>query len=116
MQFPFQESKSALEQALNLSPALLHVYTGLGVFLLLSLLRGSWRAMKPLAGVILAACAGELWDLCEDIRRLGYWRWADSIRDVAATVTLPLLIHAAAHGWSRLLSAADRKTQLKPLR
>lgn len=108
--FPFHEAKQILEVSLRLPPEALHVYVGLSAFLLLSLLRGSWKRTTPFAGVVLIALGAELWDFFEDLGRLGYWRWSESVQDFALTVLLPLTAHALGrHYADRSLRAELRR-------
>ncbi|HEX8127084.1 MAG TPA: hypothetical protein VF548_16030 [Allosphingosinicella sp.] len=63
---PFQQAKMALVHLLGLPKDALHIYVGLAVFLTAAALSrkppGSW---VPIGAVVVAALAGEIWDLIE---------------------------------------------------
>ena len=65
----FQQAKIAIAAALGLPKDALHIYVGMIVFLLAAaLLRRPLRDWRPLAAVLLAALAGEAWDLFDTWR------------------------------------------------
>lgn len=65
---PLQAVKLWLVQNVGLAKDALHVYVGLGLFLGCALaFRWNLRSWKPLAIVLLAALAGEAWDLRDSL-------------------------------------------------
>jgi len=93
----YQAAKLVLESTLGLSRDALHVHVGLAVFIVAALiLRKPPHSSIPLAAVFLAAVMGEGLDMRDDLRSLGYWRWKDSVGDVANTVFWPLVLWALA--------------------
>jgi hypothetical protein len=70
----FQESKLALMSAVGLGRDALHIYVGLSVMLIAAaLFRLPLRDWRPWTAALLAALAGEAWDLIDTApgRRLG---------------------------------------------
>lgn len=79
---PFQHAKIWLTQLMGLPKDALHIYVGLAVFLLAAVLsRKPIRSWLPFTAVVLAALAGELWDVIDTYRagqRIQWWRnWHD---------------------------------------
>jgi hypothetical protein len=79
---PFQHAKLALVAFAGLPKDALHIYVGLTVFLgAAALLRRPLSSLLPLAAVLLAALAGELWDVIDTWnahRDVAWWRnWHD---------------------------------------
>ena len=93
----FQAIKLAIVSVIGLSKDALHIYVGLTVYLLATLaLRHRARTLWPVLLVFLIACMGEVVDMRDDIRSLGYWRWPASLHDVVNTVFWPLVLFAFA--------------------
>ena len=62
----FQQAKVAVAAALGLPKDALHIYVGLFVFLVAAaLFRRPLSSWLPLVAVLVAALAGELWDLID---------------------------------------------------
>ena len=99
----FQSAKLGLMGLLGLSRDALHVHIGLAVMLLVAVLfRLPLRDWRPLAAAVLAALAGELWDLVD---HLGVGRspdWGGNGHDVANTLFWPVLLFLLAR-YTRLL-------------
>jgi hypothetical protein len=86
----FQTVKLALVSVTGLSKDCLHVYVGLGVYLLVVLLvRTRFRSLVPWLGVLSVALLGEALDMKDDISSLGYWRWSASLHDIINTIFWP---------------------------
>jgi hypothetical protein len=93
----YQAAKLVLESTLGLSRDALHVHVGLAVFVVAALvLRKPLHSPIPLAAAFLAAVMGEALDMSDDLRSLGYWRWKESVGDVANTLFWPLALWALA--------------------
>ncbi len=89
-----QAVKLTIVAATGLSKDALHIYVGLTVYLISSLaLRKNTRAYIPILIVVLVACAGEVLDMRDDIRSLGYWRWGASMHDVINTSFWPCVLY-----------------------
>jgi len=89
-----QAAKLAIVSATGLSKDALHIYVGLTVYLVSALaLRKHARAYFPVLIVMLIACAGELLDMRDDTRSLGYWRWGASLHDVVNTSFWPCVLY-----------------------
>jgi uncharacterized membrane protein YjdF len=99
----FQLAKLWLGGTLGMSKDALHISVGLVLFLLAAaLLRRPLRDWRPLAVVLVAALAGEAWDLIETWRAGHRLRWDRSGQDVWITLLWPVLLFALAR-WTRLL-------------
>ena len=100
----FQQLKLALGHAVGLPKDALHIYVGLAVFLAAAALfrrpLGSWL---PIAAVIAAALAGELWDLLDTLSDGARLRWDLSWHDIWNTCFWPFLLFLLAR-YTRLLS------------
>ncbi len=71
----------------------MHVYVGLAVFLAAAIaFRRPLSSFLPVAVVIGTAVAGEMLDMRDDLRSLGYWRWQASAHDIINTGVWPLVI------------------------
>ncbi|HEY1371187.1 MAG TPA: hypothetical protein VGH50_01855 [Candidatus Binatia bacterium] len=87
---PVETIKLAIVAATGLSKDTLHVYVGLATFVLAALiLRKQARSIVPWLFVLAIAVLGEVVDMHEDLRILGYWRWLDSVHDIVNTLFWP---------------------------
>jgi len=103
-----QSAKLTVMAFTGLSKDALHVYVGLCVFLLAAaLVKGSIRSPLPWLLVALAACAGEVADMVDDIRVFGHWRWGASLHDVLNTLAWPTVLLLLAR-FTRLFARAGR--------
>lgn len=88
-----QQAKLALLAFSGLDRDALHIYGGMGVFLLVLALgpraRGSWRPLLAVLGVALVV---ELLDLRDDLASLGYWRWQANLHDLLNTACCPAVL------------------------
>ena len=99
----FQLGKLWLVDMLAMSKDALHVFVGMAVFLLAAaLLRRPLRDWRPLLVVLLAALAGEAWDLLETWQAGQALRWGRSGHDVFITSFWPAILFGLAR-WTRLL-------------
>ena len=100
----FQQAKIWLADWAGLPKDALHIYVGLTVFLLAAaLLRRPLSDWRPLAAVLLAALAGEAWDLIDTKRAGAAPAWARSWHDVWNTCFWPAVLFLLAR-YTRLLS------------
>ena len=87
----------------GLSKDALHVYLGIGVWLLAAaLFRRSITNLRPWLAVLLVACVVEGFDAFDDWVQLGRWRWRASLHDVANTLFWPTVLAVLAR-YTRLL-------------
>lgn len=99
----WQSAKIALVEATNLSKDALHIYVGLGIMLLaVILLRKSLRDWQPLAAVLLAALAGEIWDVVDTFAHGGTPSWDANWKDIWNTMFWPTVLFCLAR-FTRLL-------------
>jgi hypothetical protein len=93
----FQSSKLWLVETLGLPKDALHIYVGLILFLgTAALFRRPLRSPLPILVVILAALAGELWDII-DTRAAGREIfWARNWHDVWNTSFWPMVLYLLA--------------------
>jgi len=112
MQFSaYQMFKYVVVWATGLAMDALHIYVGLAVlFGAAALLRRPLGSWLPWLAVVLAACAGEVLDVRDDMRVLGYWQWQASVHDIWNTLFWPttLVIMARTGVLSRLIAGARR--------
>jgi hypothetical protein len=88
-----QALKLTLVQNVGLSKDALHIYIGLFVFVIASVVQvGKKASAYPLFWVAVAAVSGELLDMRDDLRTLGYWRWSASLHDFLNTTFWPLVL------------------------
>ena len=81
----------------------LHIYVGLGVWLLAAaLFRRSITTWRPWLAVLVVACGIEAFDAFDDWVRLGRWRWRASLHDVINTMFWPTVLALLAR-YTRLL-------------
>lgn len=100
----FQQAKIALGQWLGLPKDALHIYVGLAVFLLAAaLLRRPLGSRVPIAAVVAAALAGEIWDLLDTHAAGARPHWDRNWHDVWNTCFWPALLFLLAR-YTRLLS------------
>jgi hypothetical protein len=89
----FQSAKLELASTLGLSKDALHIYVGLGIFFLATILsRRRFESPIPRLLVVLAAVLGELWDRHDDIETVGRWHWWASFHDLWNTLFWPTVI------------------------
>ncbi len=90
---PFQSAKIMLSEATNLGKDALHIYVGLGVMLLVAIaFNRSLRDWQPLAAVLLAALAGEIWDVIDTFSHGGTPKWNANWKDVWNTMFWPTVL------------------------
>jgi hypothetical protein len=100
-----QSIKLAIITHTGLSKDALHVYVGLSIYLLVALfVKKSMRSLLPVAAVAAVACAGEVVDMIDDIRSLGYWRWGASVHDIGNTLVWPVVLFLLAR-YTRLIGS-----------
>jgi hypothetical protein len=103
-----QSIKLAIVAHTGLSKDALHIYVGLSVYVLVALfVKKSMRSLLPVAAVAVLACAGELVDIIDDVRSLGYWRWEASLHDIANTLAWPVVLCLLAR-YTRLIGTKER--------
>jgi len=77
----------------GLSKDALHIYVGLGVWLLAAaLFRRSITSLRPWLAVFVVACVIEGFDAFDDWVQLGRWRWKASLHDVVNTLFWPTVL------------------------
>ena len=100
---PFQTAKLVVADTIGLSKDALHVYVGLGAFLLTALiLRVPLRDWRPLTVAFLVALSGEIWDLIEWANRGNALQWDSSWHDLWNTMFWPTMLFVLAR-WTQLL-------------
>ncbi len=88
-----QSTKLALMEATNLSKDALHVYVGLGVMLLVVILfKKSLRDWRPITAVLIAAVAGEIWDVIDTWGHGGKPRFDANWKDIWNTSFWPAVL------------------------
>lgn len=98
-----QSAKIALMEATHLSKDALHVYVGLGVMLLVVIVfRKSLRDWQPIAAVLLAALAGEIWDVIDTFSHGGKPRFEANWKDIWNTSFWPTILFLLAR-FTRIL-------------
>jgi hypothetical protein len=101
---PFQQAKIALVGLLGLPKDALHIYVGLAVFLAAAaLLRRPLGSWVPIAAVVAAALAGEIWDLLDTRGAGARIHWDRNWHDVWNTCFWPAMLFLLAR-YTRLLS------------
>jgi hypothetical protein len=87
----------------GLSKDALHLYVGLGVWLLAAaVFRRSITSLGPWLAVLLVACSIEAFDAFDDWVDLGHWRYRASLHDIANTMFWPTVLALLAR-YTRLL-------------
>lgn len=77
----------------GLSKDALHIYVGLGVWLLAAtLMRRSIGTLRPWLAVLVVALGIEAFDAFDDWVQLGRWRWKASLHDVVNTLFWPTVL------------------------
>ena len=117
-----QAIKTTISLATGLSRDALHIYFGLGVFLLsAAALRKSLRSYLPWLAVWAAALFGELLDMRDDFAFYGYWRWDAGMHDVLNTLFWPSVLMLLArhslffHAEATTMAASSRRSRLQAL-
>ena len=88
-----QEIKTQIGQITGLTDTALHMCVGLAILLAaFSYLKKPFRLIVPWSIILTVAVVGEFIDMQGDFIRLGYWRWDESLGDVANTIFLPTVI------------------------
>jgi cell shape-determining protein MreD len=99
----FQIAKLELVAALGLAKDALHVYVGLAVFLLAAIIsRRPLKSFVPIGAVLLAALAGEAWDMLDTAKAGQRLRWDKSWHDFWNTAFWPFVLFLLAR-YTRLL-------------
>jgi hypothetical protein len=99
----FQLMKHDIVQFASLSKDALHMYVGMGVFLIGSALaQKGVRSAFALLAVVALAVLGELLDARDDFRKHGHWRVMASLHDFVNTVFWPLMLWLLAR-YSRVM-------------
>lgn len=99
----FQSMKHEIIQFASLSKDALHIYVGMGVFLIGSALaQKGLRSLFAILAVVCVAALGELLDARDDIRMHGHWRVMASLHDFVNTVFWPLMLWLLAR-YSRVM-------------
>ena len=89
----FQLLKIWLSQTLGLPKDALHIYAGLTIFLLAAIVsRRPLRGPLPIAAVVVAALAGEAWDIFDTHSAGQRIAWASSWHDVWNTSFWPAVL------------------------
>jgi hypothetical protein len=89
----FQKAKLWLAAWAGLPKDALHIYVGLSVFLLAAaLLRAPLRSWRPLGAVLLAALAGEIWDVLDTWSAGQPVAWARNWHDIWNTCFWPAIL------------------------
>jgi hypothetical protein len=87
----------------GLSKDALHIYVGIGVWLLAAaVFRRSITTLRPWLVVLVVACGIECVDAFDDWVQLGRWRWRASLHDVINTLFWPTVLALLAR-YTRLL-------------
>jgi cell shape-determining protein MreD len=99
----FQIAKLELVAALGLAKDALHIYVGLLVFLLAAIIsRRPLKSLVPIGAVLLAALAGEAWDMLDTAQAGQRLRWDKSWHDLWNTAFWPFVLFLLAR-YTRLL-------------
>lgn len=89
----YQLAKIHIMNVLPLSKDAVHIYIGLLVFFCAIVIWKKGRIQPAcLIPVLVVACGMEAFDLMDDWRSFGYFRWSASFHDIANTSFWPLLI------------------------
>lgn len=93
----FQTAKILAAEATSLGKDALHVYVGLGVMLFVAIaFKRSLKDWQPLAAVLLAALAGEIWDVIDTFSHGGTPKWNANWKDVWNTMFWPVILFGLA--------------------
>jgi len=105
-----QSVKLTIVEVSHLSKDALHIYVGLGVFVVTALVfrKRIQSSLVPLLAVLLVASLGEIVDMHDDIKTLGYWRWAASLHDGSLDSSAHLLVpNRPNHAMQRTAGRSD---------
>ncbi|MBA3677573.1 MAG: hypothetical protein H0W74_09255 [Sphingosinicella sp.] len=92
-----QSAKVALMGATGLSRDALHVYVGLSVMLLVVVLfKKSLRDWRPITAVLIAALAGEIWDVIDTWSHGGKVHFDANWKDIWNTSFWPTILFVLA--------------------
>jgi len=91
--FVFQDIKTHIVSFTGLERDALHIYVGIGVFLITSLLfkNHRYRWLIALFTVIAAASMGEVLDRHDQLIISKHWYWQGSVHDIVNTCFFPTL-------------------------
>jgi hypothetical protein len=99
----FQSMKHEIVQFASLSKDALHIYVGMGVFLISSAVaQKGLRSAFAICLVVALAVLGELLDARDDLRIHGHWRFLASLHDLVNTLFWPLMLWLLAR-YSRVM-------------
>ena len=89
----FQDIKNSIVSFTGLEKDALHIYVGIGIFLLTSWLfkNSRYRWLMALLMVIIAACMGEVFDRHDQLIVDHHWYWQGSVHDILNTCFFPAL-------------------------
>ena len=92
-EFVFQDVKTHIVSFTGLERDALHIYVGIGVFLITSLLfkNHRYRWLIALFTVIAAASMGEVLDRHDQLIIDKHWYWQGSVHDIVNTCFFPTL-------------------------
>ena len=99
----FQSMKHEIVHFASLSKDALHIYVGMGAFLISSAFASKGlRSVFPIIVVAALAVLGEVLDARDDLRKFGHWRFVSSLHDIANTLFWPLALWLLAR-YSRVI-------------
>ncbi|HXR52563.1 MAG TPA: hypothetical protein VN762_10520 [Steroidobacteraceae bacterium] len=99
----FQSMKHEIVHVASLSKDALHIYVGIGVFLVCAAFSNKGlRSVFPIIAVAALAVLGEALDARDDLRKLGHWRYLSSLHDLLNTLFWPLALWLLAR-YSRVM-------------
>ena len=101
---PLQSAKLVVLDATGLAKDALHVHVGLLVMLIVAVaLKRSLADWRPLLAAVLAAFAGEIWDVVDTWSHGGAPRWNANWKDVWNTLLWPVVLFLLAR-YTRVLT------------
>ena len=93
----FQSVKIVVLESTNLAKDALHVYVGLFVMLFVVIaFRKPLSDWRPILAVVLAALAGETWDIIDTFSSGGRPSWSGNIKDLWNTSFWPMILFGLA--------------------
>ena len=99
-----QSAKLVVMDVTNLGKDALHVHVGLGVMLIVAVaLKRSLADWRPLLAAVIAAFAGEIWDMIDTWSHGGTPRWNANGKDVLNTLFWPTVLFLLAR-YTRVLT------------
>jgi hypothetical protein len=99
----FQSMKHEIVHVASLSKDALHIYVGIGVFLVCAAFSSKGlRSVFPILVVVALAVLGEALDARDDLRKFGHWRYFSSLHDFLNTLFWPLVLWLLAR-YSRVM-------------